>query len=175
MTRVWDLVVRVCHWGIALGFVLAYLTHEGSHPWHSAHNNIGLAVLALLAIRLIWACVSPNRYARFSQFVKSPMCVWRYTRSLFQHQAPRYLGHNPLGGYMVLALWASLGVCTLTGWLGTTDRYWGLAWVNECHELSAQALLFLIPIHLLGVLHGVWVQREPLLAAMWHGKKSVKC
>ena len=38
----------------------------------------------------------------------------------------------------------------LSGWLSTTDRYWGVEWVGELHGALADALLVLIALHVGG-------------------------
>jgi cytochrome b len=85
--------------------------------------------------------------------------------------APRYLGHNPLGGWMVLALIAAVIVVGATGWLYTTDAYWGEAWLEDLHDASAKALLALVALHVAGVIATSLLHRENLVAAMIHGRK----
>ncbi len=67
------------------------------------HMYAGYTVLGLVLFRLLWG-VAGSHYARFSEFVYSPTSTLRYTRQLLQHREPHYLGHNPLGGWMVVAL-----------------------------------------------------------------------
>ncbi|WP_445370736.1 cytochrome b/b6 domain-containing protein [Methylomonas sp. HW2-6] len=108
---VWDIFVRVFHWSLVAAFAVAYVTSEEENPWHI---YAGYTVLGLISARLVWGFVG-GRYARFSQFVRSPAAVLRYVSQLRQGTAPRYLGHNPLGGWMVLALLATLFVVTISG------------------------------------------------------------
>ncbi len=60
---------------------------------------------------------------------------------------------------------------TVTGWLSTTDRYWGIAWVANLHLWSSWALLALLPLHIAGAIHASRAHRENLVAAMIHGRK----
>ena len=59
----------------------------------------------------------------------------------------------------------------LTGWLYTTDTFWGVPWVGNLHAAFAEGLLGLAAIHVLGVLVTSWRHRENLVASMVHGSK----
>jgi len=78
------------------------------------HAAAGYAVLALLAFRLPWGFIGP-RHARFADFVYGPAATLRYARSLFARRPLHYLGHNPLGGWMVIALLLALAGTCWTG------------------------------------------------------------
>ena len=165
--RVWDLPVRVLHILLIAGFFGAWLTRHVRGPWH---EWLGYGVLAVITVRLLWGFVG-SRYARFSQFVRAPGATWRYTRSTVSGTQPRFLGHNPLGAWMILALLCTiLGIC-VSGWLYTTDRYWGVEWVEELHDTLTNIGLGLISLHVAGVLFGSWHDRENLIGAMLHGRK----
>ena len=84
----------------------------------------------------------------------------------------RYLGHNPLGGWMIVTLLATLAEVCATGWLATTDRYWGVEWVQELHEICAEALLALVALHVAGVVLESLRHRENLARAMITGRKA---
>ena len=62
----------------------------------------------------------------------------------------------------------------MTGWLYTTDRFWGVEWVGELHEGLAEALLVLIALHVAGVAFASWRHHENLVAAMLHGRKHTE-
>jgi cytochrome b len=164
---VWDLLVRFFHWSLVVGFFAAYFTRHSSG---SIHNWIGYAVLGLLLMRLLWGFVGPG-YARFAQFVRSPCYILSYSKLLLAGRQPRYLGHNPLGGWMVLALISSVLATCITGWLYTTDRFWGVAWVEELHDGFTWFTLLLIVMHIAGVIHASRHGKENLPAAMLHGRK----
>jgi len=84
---------------------------------------------------------------------------------------PRYLGHNPLGGWMVMALLSMVAAAGLSGWLSVTDRFWGVAWVQELHEALANALFLLVGLHIAGVVFTSLRHRENLVRAMLTGRK----
>jgi len=108
---VWDLVVRIFHWSLVLTFVVAYATSEGGGE---VHEISGYLVLALICVRVVWGFVG-TEYARFRQFIFAPQQVLDYVRSLRAGNPKHYLGHNPLGGWMVIALLMMLFVVTLSG------------------------------------------------------------
>ena len=83
------------------------------------------------------------------------------------------MGHNPLGGWMVLALLADAIATGLTGWLYTTDRFWGVAWLETLHGALGEALLPLLLLHVAGVIFTSRRQGDNLVAAMLHGRKQV--
>src|SRR5205814_3455273 len=66
----------------------------------AAHEWIGYAALAVVALRAAWGFMGP-RYSRFGQFVRSPAKTLAYVKAVAAGREPRYLGHNPLGGWMV--------------------------------------------------------------------------
>ena len=165
--RVWDPYVRVLHWLLAIAVLLAWLTREGWGLWH---DWLGYAALALAAARLPWGWFGP-KHARFADFLYAPGHTLAYARSFLTPAAPRYLGHNPLGGWMIVALLAGVAATSVTGWLYTTDTYWGIEWVATLHEWCANVLLALAILHVAGVAAASLRHRENLVAAMIHGRK----
>lgn len=164
---VYDLLVRVAHLGFIAGVIAAWFTRHARGAWH---EWIGYAVMALLCLRLLWGFVGPAS-ARFSHFVRSPRVTLRYALAVWRGDAPRHLGHNPLGAYMILALLVALAVIVTTGWMFTTDRWFGYAWVIRSHEIATWTLFALVPLHVLGVAHASLKHRENLVASMLHGHK----
>jgi cytochrome b len=165
--RVWDPFVRVFHWSLVASFALAWLTAEEAK---SIHIWAGYAAGALIALRLVWGVIG-TRYARFEQFVRSPIAVAAYLRDVVTGREARYLGHNPVGGLMILALIAAMAAVCATGYLQTTDAFWGVDWVEGVHEGAASLLLGLVGIHVLGVVVTGFKHRENLVRAMVTGRK----
>jgi cytochrome b len=165
--RVWDLAVRWLHAGLIVGIAAAWTTTEWMTRWHQA---IGYGVMAIVALRLVWGVVG-SRHARFSQFVRSPRQTLAYAFAVLQRSDRRYIGHNPLGGWMVVALLGCIGATAFTGWLFTTDQFWGDERVENLHHRLAWCVLGLIALHVLGVLYTSLHHRENLAAAMVDGRK----
>ena len=166
MQNVWDPVVRIGHWLLVSSVAGAWLT-RGPGDWHV---RIGYVALAVVAVRFAWGWIGPAR-ARFRQFVLSPRVTFLYARQVLAGRERRHLGHNPIGGWMIVALLLDVALVGVTGWMFTTDRFWGVEWVERLHELLADALLVLVALHVSGVLYASWRHRENLVAAMIHGRK----
>lgn len=165
--KVWDLLVRVFHWSLATLFLAAYLTGEDGGQVHIA---AGYAIAGLIALRIVWGFVGP-RHARFGDFVRSPREVLAYLRDAALLRAPRYLGHNPAGGAMIIALLVMLLGTGITGHMMTTDALWGAKWVEEVHETLAGLTVGLVVFHILGVLISSLLHGENLVKSMITGWK----
>lgn len=164
---IWDRFVRVFHWGTVALVATAFLSPDDK----ALHEPVGYAVMALVAARLVWGVVG-SPHARFGDFVARPRAVAAYLRGLRTGRGQRYLGHNPAGGVMVLALLATLLVVTGSGWLSETNRFFGVEWVSRLHSVSTDVLLALIAGHLVGVVASSVLHRENLVAAMVTGRKA---
>jgi cytochrome b len=160
--RVWDPFVRLFHWALAAAVLMAFVTEDDGQ---GLHTLAGYTVMGLIAARLVWGLIGP-RHARWWDFVRGPRAVLDYVRESVRGTAPRYLGHNPAGGAMIVALLVGLTATTLSG-LSTLDNE-GL---KDLHEFFAYATLCLIPLHLLGVAVGSLRHRENLVRAMIDGDK----
>jgi cytochrome b len=166
--RVWDPAVRLFHWSLVAAFATAWLSETGA----TVHNTAGYVVLGLVAFRLAWGFVG-GRQARFTAFVRPPSEVLRYLRMLARGKAARHLGHNPAGGAMIVALLAMVALTAASGWLSITDRFWGVAWVEELHEVAAYITLVLVGLHVVGVLVSSLLHGENLVLAMITGRKRI--
>ena len=163
---VWDIPTRIFHWILVLCFVVAYLTSE-SERWQLWHITAGYIFGVLLLFRLFWGVVG-SRYARFSQFVRGPREVLAYLGSLLTRSPEHFTGHNPAGALAIVGI-LSLGLLTvLTGWASFND--YG-DWIGELHEGIVNVLLFIIGIHVVGVLISSVLHRENLVRAMINGYK----
>jgi len=165
--KVWDRLVRALHWMLVASVAVAWSTGEGALVWHEVAGYAGLAVIA---VRIGWGFAGPH-YARFGQFVRGPRTVWRYAVDVAGHRERRYIGHNPLGGWMVCGLLGCVAATAFTGWMYTLDAFWGLAWLEWLHRALAWALVGLIAVHVGGVAFTSVRQRENLVVAMMTGRK----
>ena len=165
--KVWDPFVRLFHWTLVGAIAIAWLSAD---EWDALHEWTGYLIAGLLATRLVWGLIG-SRYARFSHFVRPPAAVGVYLQDVLKGRERRYLGHNPAGAAMILALIAVIAATAVTGWMGTLDRFWGLEWVEELHETLATLLLVLVPLHVAGVVLASRRHRENLVRAMIVGRK----
>ncbi len=164
---VWDPLVRFFHWGLVVSFALAWLTAES---WDGLHHWAGYAAGALIGLRLLWGLVG-TRYARFTQFVRSPRTALAYLWAAIRGKERRHVGHNPAGGLMILALIATMAATALTGWMSVSDTFLAAGWFEDLHEFLANLLLALVGLHVAGVIFSSLSQRENLLRAMINGRK----
>jgi cytochrome b len=172
---IWPAWLRLLHWTLVaavLGAGLSGWALFGLLPWHEA---CGTTALAVVVLRLAggWRRGKASAHARWDRFVQGPRTTARYLRLSCQGRAPRYLGHNPLGAWMIVALLTCVSLLGLTGWLATTDRYWGEAWLAHLHLGLAWTLTGLVAGHLTGVAMMSWLHRENLVRAMLTGRKRV--
>jgi len=164
---VWDPLVRIGHWSLVATIACAWATREGSHRWHEI---FGYAAIGIVAMRVLWGFFGLH-YARFSQFVRAPSVTLCYAKHVLAADEPRYVGHNPLGGWMIVLVLFNILLLALSGWLFTTDTYWGVEWVEELHAGLCYALFVLIALHVSGVALASFRHHENLVAAMLHGRK----
>ena len=125
--RVWDPFVRAFHWSLALSFAVAWLSGEGPER---LHELAGYTAGALVVARVAWGFLGTG-YARFAEFVRSPVTVVDYLKSAAAGSERRFIGHNPAGGAMIIALLASITATAATGWMLTTDAFLGLDFASE--------------------------------------------
>jgi cytochrome b len=164
---VWSLGVRLLHWTLALSMIGSFITHESGG---TLHENLGYVALAAASLRVILGFVAGG-YWRFSQFVRGIHTTLSYAKDIVNRREIRYLGHNPLGAWMVVALLTDAVATGLTGWLFTTDRFWGVKWVEELHGFLGEALLPLLFLHIGGAVFTSFRHRENLVGSMLHGRK----
>jgi cytochrome b len=165
--RVWDPLVRVFHWTLVAAFGIAFLVEDellGLHVW------AGYVALTLIGVRVLWGLIG-TRHARFSDFVLGPRAVIAYIKDALLFKAPRYLGHNPAGGAMVIALLLSVAATGLTGWMMLDAQGVGSEEFEEVHEFFAFLSLGLISAHVAGVLFSSFAHQENLIRAMITGDK----
>lgn len=166
---VWDAPTRVVHWLLAVCFVLAYATSEGRGAM-AVHVTLGYTMLALVGFRLVWGVIG-TRHARFASFIKGPQAVMGHVSDLMLGRVKRELGHNPLGGWGIVAMLAAILAVVGSGWVYVNG---GAHSLKELHEGVAALLLTLVLAHIGAVLLMSVLQGENLAAAMLSGyKRSV--
>ena len=165
---VWDWPVRLGHWLMVGGFILAWLTSE-SETFRLLHVISGATVLAVATFRLPWGFIG-SRYARFVDFVRGPRAVKNYAAGLLKLEPAHHVGHNPAGGWAIVLL-LGLGILTgLAGWAIYNDI--GGGFLEELHEGLAVTMLTVVFIHIAGVLSGSLMHGENLVRAMLNGRKQ---
>ena len=165
--KVWDQFVRVFHWLLVMLYATAWITAD---EWDRLHEITGYAILVLVGLRIIWGLIG-SRHARFSEFIYKPAVVIGYLKDVVLMRARRFVGHNPAGGVMVLAILLGLSAASATGIMMTVDSLWGKEWIEDLHEVAANLTLGLVFLHVAGVLIASIQHRENLIQAMFTGLK----
>jgi cytochrome b len=166
---VWDPLVRLIHWSLALTILLngAFVDDESkTHEW------IGFIALGLVGLRLIWALIGPAN-ARFSAFPPSPGRAIGYVKAMLSGDRSVHLSHNPLGALMVYNIWLTVVALGVTGYMMTTVAYFGVDWVEEAHEAIFVWLLVSVALHVAGVFFDTWRSGVNLVRAMINGRKAI--
>lgn len=178
---VWDLPTRLFHWVLVVLVTTSFITANIGGNAMQYHVWSGAAILALLLFRLIWGLVG-SRTARFIHFVRGPAAAWRYARSLLGPNPERHLGHNPLGGWSIVAMLLALALQAITGLFASDDiatqgplNVWVSESVadrlTELHEFNAGMIVALVALHISAVLFYLLVKKENLVTPMITGRK----
>ena len=165
---VWDIPVRVFHWLLVICFAGAWLSSE-SERWALIHYAFGYTACLLVLIRLVWGLIG-TRYARFSQFLKSPKAVIGHLMSMLRGHPHHDVGHNPAGGLVMFALMLLILLIGLTGYLSVKEFLGDIA--SEAHEVVANIVLGLVIIHIIAAIGMSLIERQNLVRSMVNGKKQ---
>jgi cytochrome b len=159
---VWDAVVRLHHWLLAGLVIFCTLQDDGGR----VHRLAGYAAAGVVVMRLLWAALVRG-HGSLAALKPSIAATMAFVRA----RAPRCIGHDPLGLWMVWLLWSLVLLLALTGWMSRLDAFWGDERVQDVHAWLADALLAAVALHLLGVGVMSWRWRENLPATMVTGRK----
>lgn len=178
-TYVWDIVCRLCHVIFIAGVITAFATYQlGMMDLHMIN---GYVVLAALAVRIVWGFIG-TPYARFKQFITSPLRAFSYLRNWSREPVPT--GHNPLGGYAVLVLLTLLSAQAISGLFSddgimTTGPLAGKVTGDVSEKLTSfhdfnfyYFLLPMIGLHILAALIYLLVKKTNLIKPMITGYKD---
>ncbi|MCS3891482.1 cytochrome b/b6 domain-containing protein [Bradyrhizobium japonicum] len=167
---VWDLPLRLWHWALAASILAAWFTPT---VYDTVHRIVGYTVLGLLAFRLVWGLWG-SRYSRFRmvgvRLRAAPGYLWNLRRGI----TGRYIGLNPAGTLMLVALLLSIAVSAITGALSVTVTFFGIWWIEDTHAYASDAVIVLVVVHVLGVVLMGLLQRENLIRAMFTGRKRIR-
>lgn len=181
--RVWDLPTRFFHWTLVLLIALQYATGEYHFLDMRWHFWFGYATLALIAFRLLWGFFG-SQTSRFGDFLRGPRAVFAYIRALFSTNPQTRIGHNPLGGWSVLALLACVAVQSASGLFASDDIDTDgplVAHVSDAtvklmtrvHHWNENLLLILACLHVVAVLLYLLVKHDDLITPMFGGRKRM--
>jgi cytochrome b len=184
---VWDEPTRIFHWALVALVATAWATGEAESDFlFQLHLAAGYGVVGLLIFRVIWGFLG-SRHALFADFVRPWRVVRDYAKQLMTFRPPHCIGHNPLGGWMVILLIVALAVLVTTGMFsrevedgkeiaGPLAHYLSAGashGMKEIHEVMFNVILVLVGIHVAGVVTDMVLTRDNLIRAMITGYKSV--
>ncbi|MET3912004.1 cytochrome b [Bradyrhizobium sp. S3.3.6] len=168
--EVWDLPLRLWHWALAVSVLVAWFTPT---VYDGLHRIVGYGVIGLLAFRLVWGFWG-SRYSRFRvigvRLRAAPFYLWNLRRGI----TGRYIGLNPAGTLMLVALLLSLAVSAITGAMSVTVTFFGVWWIEDTHAYASDAVMILVVLHVAGVVLMGMLQRENLIRAMITGRKRIR-
>lgn len=161
---VWDVVVRITHWTVAVLFLANFfVTEEGS----DVHEWVGYIVLATVAIRLLWGMVVHSP-ARLSAFTPNIAKAISHLSEVLATKSDDHQGHNPAGAVMIWVMWLCLIMTGVSGWSTQLDMFWGEEWVEEVHELFANLTMVAVSIHIGAVIFMThWTKRSYLKSMLF--------
>jgi len=179
---VWDLPTRLFHWLLVVLVIISFVTGKIGGNAMRYHECSGFTIAALLLFRLVWGFVG-SRESRFVTFVRGPFAVVRYATTLLRRDSTPFLGHNPLGGWSIIAMLLALLVQAATGLFANDDiitegplfDWVGKAtsdWLTRVHKLNQEVIIALVCIHVLAVLFYLFFKRENLVKPMIVGVKE---
>ncbi|MBF0283953.1 MAG: cytochrome b/b6 domain-containing protein [Magnetococcales bacterium] len=180
--KVWDLPTRIFHWSLAVLVLFAALSGDDSPEWWlGLHIIAGYAIFALLIWRLVWGFFGPGP-SRFGDFVRPPREIVDHLKATLARRGKPWLGHNPAGGAMIVALLITLLLIVVSGVItlgGEENQGVAAAWVpfavgkaaKEVHEFLVGLLGLLVVGHVGGVILESLLHRENLIRSMIHGRR----
>ena len=177
---VWDLPTRIFHWFFVLGFIVAWVTHENDRFLYE-HVYAGYLFFGLLLFRFLWGWIG-SHYARFHTFAYDWPSVTAYLKGLLNGEAERHIGHNPAGGWAIFIMLLLGIIVSITGLLvlGGEEGHGPLhlfvsyevgTSAKEIHETLAWVMLWIVVIHVCGVIVESLFHKENLIRAMITGFK----
>ncbi len=181
--KVWDLPVRLVHWSLVLLVIVLYVTAKVMDSAIDQHAVAGYTVLALVLFRIVWGFCG-GTHARFGDFLRGPAATLRYARTLLRRDHDHPLGHNPLGGWMVVVLLAALATQAMLGLFSNDDILFDgplrhlvtketSDWMTALHAQFVPFLLGLIALHIAAVVFHTLYKGEKLAPAMITGHKRL--
>jgi len=179
--QVWDVPTRIFHWALVLLVITSFTTAALGGNAMRYHVWSGEAILVLLLFRLAWGLVG-SRTARFAEFVRGPAAAWRYARSQMGPAPQHYLGHNPLGGWSIVAMLLALMLQAVTGLFANDEIATQgplYPWVSDAtsglltglHLFNQGVIIALVGLHLLAVIFYLLVKGDNLITPMITGRK----
>ena len=177
---VWDLPLRLFHWLLVASMVASYVTAKfiDDRQWHF---YVGYWTIGLLVFRILWGFFGP-RHARFSSFIRSPSAIWLYVKGMFQSGTAPSIGHNPVGGLMVLLMLVLMSIQSVTGLFTTDAVIWAgpynpsvsestASFLSTVHNWNFNVIIAAVILHVAAILFYAFYKKQNLVGPMLNGHK----
>ncbi|NND59243.1 MAG: cytochrome B [Gammaproteobacteria bacterium] len=179
---VWDLPLRIFHWLLVVSVIASFTTGKIGSSVREYHMLLGYWMLGLLIFRLVWGVVG-TRHSRFASFIPTPASSWRYARNVLKGEAPASIGHNPLGSLMVFLMLALLITQVVSGLFVDDDIFFAGPFAHAVRSSTSKFfeglhhdvvnwIVVLAILHIAAALYHTFRMKEPLIRAMFTGRKS---
>jgi cytochrome b len=180
--RVWDLPVRCTHWLLVIVLAGSWITGGLSGTAFKWHEFLGCTVLVLVSFRLLWGFFG-TRHARFASFLRGPREIVSYARRIYSLATYRpSIGHNPIGGWIVVAMLLLLLVQGMTGLFandGVIETGPLFGWIStslsdsltKIHHLVFHLLQAIVALHIVAAVLYLILRHDNLVLPMLTGRK----
>ena len=180
MVRAWDLPTRIFHWTFAALVVFSFTTGTVGNDWMDWHLRSGYAVLTLLSFRIVWGFMG-SQTARFARFLRGPRAMLGYARATLRGEHSFVPGHNPLGGWMVVAMLAAVAVQATTGLFADDEIATRgplaervsealVSRMSSIHSTVQWVVAGLVALHVAAIATYRLAWKIRLASVMWHGR-----
>ena len=177
---VWDLPLRLFHWLLVASMVASYVTAKfiDDRQWHF---YVGYWTIGLLVFRILWGFFGP-RHARFASFIHSPSAIWLYVKGIFRRGSAPSIGHNPVGGLMVLLMQVLMSIQAATGLFTTDAIIWAgpynpsvsestASFLSTVHNWNFNVIIAAVILHVAAILFYAFYKKQNLVVPMLNGHK----
>lgn len=166
---VWDRFIRLFHWSL----VALFVANAGVvDPDVNIHQWIGYAVVGLVMARMCWGFVGSS-YARFASFPPDARASLNHLKEIATRHRVPHAGHSPLGALMIYNLIATVLAIGASGYLMTTDAFWGTVWPEELHEALVTWAEISVALHITAVVFESRRTKVNLALSMVTGYKEL--
>ncbi len=182
----WDGPTRLFKWTLVLLVFDGWLSNEVGGAYPAWHKWNGYAVLTLIVFRIMWGFVGGST-ARFANFIALPGRAIAYLKAAASGRPQKYLGHNPLGGWMVMALMVFVGLQAVSGLFSADEdrlviegpfvKFVSDATVSfaaKWHHRIFDAIEIFVLLHVAANLFYTFVKKDPLIQGMATGYKPAE-
>lgn len=162
----------------------SWITAEAGFEWTETHFLLGYFSLGLVVFRIIWGFVGPH-HARFNNFVAGPKRAGASLPQLFNRQPATSVGHNPIGGWSVIAFLILVAIQASTGLFISDDIFYQGPYnaivssdmagtLARVHHVNFTVLQTFIAAHILVIAWYAFGKHSNLVRPMISGKKRLE-